>query len=72
MVGDLAVVYDYDLGAGLGDVIDDVGGQQHGAVARERDEQVAEPQAFFGIETSGGPGASFHRSRSCRELWPAL
>src|SRR5262249_36497390 len=46
--------HDGQLAAGLTHVLDDVGGEQDGAVAGQLGEQVAEADALFRIEPGGG------------------
>ena len=42
------------VAAGLADVLDDVGGEDHGAIDGQVDQQVAKADALFGIEPGGG------------------
>ena len=54
VIADAALAQDEHVWAGLGDVVEDVGGQDHGAVAAEAGEQRAEAHAFLGVESGGG------------------
>lgn len=54
MEGEVAVIEDGELVAGLGDVLDDVGGEQDGAVRGEAGEEVAKADALLRIQAGGG------------------